>query len=343
MPRIVTIAVAAAFVVVLLLFMTTYTVRFTETAVLTTFGKAGEGAIQDQPGLKFKLPYPIQSYTKYDRRVRILTARSETQQTADNRQIIVESFCTWRVSDPLKFFQRFSNAGERAIDHYRKAEEIIRGNLRSAMGATSRYRMDELFSQSTESKLGELEKGVLASMGAKDPTGLSVADYGVEVIDVGISRILLPESTTQAVNERMAANRDRLAQELTSEGESIAEAIRSKARADAQRITAFAERRAQEIRTRGDLEAAEFLKQMQVNPELAVYLENINFMKEAMGRNVTLVVPTSMPGFSLLAPGSLDGLKAGELPAVPAPRAWLDAQRAGAAPSPSMGDAESNR
>jgi membrane protease subunit HflC len=328
-PRFVTITIAGIFFLILALFMCTFTVRFTESAVLTTFGKAGEGAIKNAPGLYFKAPYPFQNYVKYDTRTRYLQARSETQQTDDSRQIIVESFALWRVTDPLKFFQSFSNAGDRAIDHYRKAEEIVRGNLRSALSATSRFRLDQLFAASggdgkgEGSKLPQLEAAVLASLNAKDPSGASLSDYGLSVIDVGISRILLPESTTQAVNERMGANRDRLASELESQGESIAEAIRSQAKADAQRITAFAERRAQEIRTRGDLEAAEYLKQMQVDPELAVYLENVNFMKDVLARRVTLVVPTTMPGFSLLQPSALDGLKAGQLPALPAPQSWI--------------------
>jgi membrane protease subunit HflC len=330
-PRFVTFIVVGVFVLILAAFMCTYTVRFTETAVLTTFGKAGQNAIKSEPGLYFKVPYPIQNYVKYDTRVRYLQARSETQQTADNRQIIIESFCTWRVSDPLKFFQRFSNAGDRALDHYRKAEEIIRGNLRSALGATSRFRMDELFNPDAKAgRLGELEQAVQGVLTTKDPSGVSISDYGIAVVDVGVSRILLPEATTQAVNERMAANRDRLAQELTSQGESVASAIRSKADADAQRITAFAERRAQEIRTRGDLEAAEFLKQMDTNPELAVYLNNINFMRDALAKRTTLVLPTSFPGMGLFKPDALDGLKPGQIPRVNAPESWKNSPAANA-------------
>lgn len=331
MPRFVTILVVLAFLLILLAYLCTFSVRFTDTAVLTTFGKAGEGAIKSEPGLYFKFPYPAQSVTKYDTRVRYLQTRSETQQTADNRQLIVEAFATWRVSDPLKFFQRFSNAGDRAVDHYTKAEEILRGNLRSALGATSRFGMEQLFSANAESgRLPELEKAVFDSLTTADPSGVSLGDYGITVQDVGISRIVLPEATTQAVNERMAANRDRLAQELQSQGDSIAAAIRSKAEADAQRITAFAERRAQEIRTRGDLEAADFLKQMDANPELAVYLNNVNFMRDALSKRTTLIVPTSMPGFSLMRPDALDGLKAGDIPRMPSPESWMERRPAAA-------------
>ena len=77
------------------LFMVTFSVRFTEAAVVTTFGKASETSVVnqdgDEAGLYFKWPYPVQSVTKYDRRVRILESRSETQLTADDRPIIVDN------------------------------------------------------------------------------------------------------------------------------------------------------------------------------------------------------------------------------------------------------------
>jgi len=99
---------AFIFAVALLARAVTYTVRFTEAGVLTTFGKAAEQDLTKvrEPGLKFKWPDPIQSVTKYDTRSRFLQTKAEQQQTADSRQITVEAFCTWKVKDPLKFFQR---------------------------------------------------------------------------------------------------------------------------------------------------------------------------------------------------------------------------------------------
>lgn len=323
MKRLVVIILAIVFVAALISYTVTYTVRFTEAAVLTTFGKAGDGAIKLEPGLKFKWPSPIQSVTKYDTRLRYLQARSQTQQTADNRQIIVEAYCTWRVADPLKFFQRFSNAGERAIDHYRKADETLQSSLRSAIGVTSRFTMKDLFTVAKDgSKLPELETAILAAMSAKDQSGVSLAEYGISPVGVGVSRIVLPEETTKAVFERMGENRTRLAKELEAQGEAVAQTIRTTAQADAQRIKAFAERRAQEIRNQGDVEAAEFLAQMQANPELAVFLKNMEFLRDVLSKRTTLVLPTSMPGLELATPDALNGLKPGEIPVMKTPENW---------------------
>lgn len=324
MRRLVLIVITAVFLAALLSFTVTYTVRFTEAAVLTTFGKAGPEDVKKDAGLRFKWPYPIQSVTKYDTRLRILQARSETQQTADNRQIIVEAFCTWRVTDPLKFFQRFSNAGERSVDHYRSAEESLRKSLSSALAATSKFRMNELFTSDPKgTRLGDLEAQVLSTMVAGGEQGGALAGWGLEVLDVGVSRIVLPEATTTAVFAAMGQTQDKLAKELESKGDSVAQTIRSTAESNARKIDTFAQTLAQEIKSRGDNEAAEYIKKLDANPRLAVFLRNIDFIKEVLSKRTTWVVPTSSPGMGLLEPGAADRLRPGEIPG-----AQLPAERA---------------
>lgn len=316
MRRPLTIILALLFLVLMLAFTVTYTVRFTERAVLTTFGKAAEGAgaVQTE-GLKFKWPYPIQSVTKYDTRLRHLQAKLETQQTADNRQIVVEAFCVWRVQDPLKFFQSFSSAGPAASDHYAAAATKLQSRLRNAVGATSRFRMDELFpADKSASRLGDLEKEILARLNAASDGDAPLSDSGVEVVAVGVNRLVLPEATTKAVFLRMSAAQEKLARELESQGEAEAQAIRSRARADAERIRAFAERRAEEIRARGDVEAAQYIKQMDSNVELAIFLRKLDFLRTAYGARTTLVLPDSIPGIELLSPAALTDLDSGRVP-----------------------------
>lgn len=313
---------------VLLAFMVAYNVRFTEAAVLTTFGKATQGDVKTESGLYFKWPYPIQSVMKYDVRTRLVTLRVETQQTADNRQVAVETFCTWRVSDPLKFFQTFSNAGERADEHYKRAEEALKANLRAAAGVVSNYTMEDLFTTETgKSKLPELEQRMLQAFRQGADTqqlGGKLDDYGIAAVDVGLTRVLLPEEVTKAVFDRMRSSRNRLAKEIETQGQSQAQAIRDRAKADADKITAFADRLAQDIRTRGDEEAAPFLAQMNKNPELAVFLSNMEFIRQIQPRTTTLVLPTTMPGMQLLMPDALAGLRAGEIPKV-APQGGMQA------------------
>lgn len=321
MPKGLTIFAGILFVVVLLLSAVTYTVRFTEAAVLTTFGKAGEGAIKTEPGLKWKLPYPIQSVTKYDTRLQWVQTRSQTQVTNDQSQIVVEGFCTWRVKDPLKFFQRYSNAGPSAQDHYRKAEENVRSSLQAALSAVGNYRMNELFSSTPgATKLPELEKRIKETMSGAGSGGVAASDYGIEVVDVGLSRVILPEATTKVVLERMIENRKRLVKEIESKGEAEAVRIKSNAEEMAKSITEFAKQRAETIRAIGDLEAKPYYEKMNTNPRLAVFLKNVELISALSSRRTTIVTSTGMPGMGLLDAGAMNGLEPGEIPSANLPK-----------------------
>lgn len=316
MRRVQILIVSAVFVLMLVGFTATYTVRFTEKGVLTTFGKATEADVKKEAGLYFKWPYPIQSVTKYDTRLRVLNIKLEQQQTADNTSITVESYATWRVSDPLKFFQRFSNQGSRPEDHYQAAEGVLKNALRAAMAQVSSYRMDALFNPSG-SKLPELEGRILGSFQARsEQSGLSLGDYGIEATSVGISRIVLPESVTSAVFEAMKQRRDVLAQSIGARGDAEADTIKGKAEADARTISAFAAQLADQIRSQGDLEAAQYLKQMGSNPELAVFLSTMDFFKTSLSKRTTLVMSAETPGAWLLFPDALSKVKMGSIPGI---------------------------
>jgi membrane protease subunit HflC len=306
--RAIIFTVAIVFGVALLSRTMTFTVRFTEAAVLTTFGKAAENVIKE-PGLKFKWPVPVQSVTKYDTRVRIVEVKVEQQQTRDDRQIVVEPYCTWRVADPLKFFQRFSSAGDRAADHYAEAERQLKSGLRSAMSETSNYALTDLFTTDAASRIPELEGRMLATM-----KGSGLDQSGIEVVDAGISRITLPESTTEAVFNSMKADRARLVKELEATGDAEARRITSTAEQNAKKIEVFAGTYAAEIRRKGDLEAAQYLALMNENPELAVFLKEIEFIREALGKQITLFLSTSMPGLQLLRLDAVERAGDGRIP-----------------------------
>lgn len=342
--------VAGLVLLALLSFSMAFTVRFTESAVKTTFGSAGSDDVITEPGLRFKFPYPIQSVTRYDTRLRVLQVKLEQVQTADNRQVAVEAYCTWRVKDPLKFFQKFSNVGDRAEDHYREAEKPLSGNLRQAVGLVSRFTLGELFSGGqADSKMADLESQMLASFKAAVVDDASSPDtsasrsgllaaYGIEVVDLGITRVLLPEETTKSVFDRMKATREGDAKAIESQGLAQAQAIRSKAKADADRITAFAERLAQDIRVQGDLAAVEFLKAQNQNADLAVFLRSIRFMEEVKSNSFTLVFSGDTPGMGIFDPGVLDSLQPGELPAFSVPTGVRPSDSAATAPQSSTAE-----
>ncbi|MBC7773404.1 MAG: hypothetical protein H7210_12985 [Pyrinomonadaceae bacterium] len=307
---------------VVLSYMMTYTVKFTEKAIKTTFGKAADAPIT-KPGLGFIIPY-VQKVTKYDSRVRYLESKPETQQTKDQRQIVITSYVAWRVSDPNIFYQKFSGKGDKAINHYKGAEALLGDKMRHAMGEISKFKFDELLSASGSSKLEICEKNILQQLNDQgaDDTGSQkdmTREYGIEPVVVGIIGIELPEDTTVTVFERMQQERTTIAAKATNEGKSIGETIRQNANSAAQKIMAFADKRAAAIRAEGEIEAQQFLAELSKEPDLAIFLRNMELMRDAFGTNkATLVIPAGpiggWAGMDLFRPDAGKDLRSGWLP-----------------------------
>lgn len=320
------IVIAAVVVLAILAFMTTYTVRFTEKAVVTTFGRADASSVKTEPGLGIKWPYPIQSVITYDTRARFTETKSETIATADNRQVILQTYVVWQVTDPLAFFRSYGNGGAREIDHVRQAEETLRAKLRSALSETSRYRLTDLLNASQGgSKLGELEDKILKSLqGASGGTNTPatpasgvLATSGITALSVGIESMELPQSATESVFKNMQATQEKIAGAETQRGQTEAGAIRNKTESDVRRIRAFTDRTAEVIRAQGDQEAAKYLAQQKEDPRLAVFLQQLRFLRDSGGgKRTTLVLPLSMPGLQVFDPRVQEKLSAGVIPEV---------------------------
>jgi membrane protease subunit HflC len=307
------IVIAALFVGGFLLYMCSYTVRFTDVAVVTTFGRAGENSVVDTPGFKLKWPAPIQSVTVYDRRVRLMKAPPETQQTADDRQIAIETFLAYRVSDPLRFFRAFGGAGgSDTRQHLRRAEDALLSRLRSSLAVTSSYRLNELFTdQQGQSQISRLEADILSRLRAAESAegaelrSETLQSYGIEVLLVGVSSIVLPEGTTNVVFQRMQETRRTMAANARTEGEAEAQRIIAEARAEAEVIEQFAQALAEDIRVRGSEESAQHLARLNEDPELAEFLQEVEFLREGFARRVTLVVPTTFMGMRMFDPADV--------------------------------------
>ncbi|MEM9165955.1 MAG: SPFH domain-containing protein [Planctomycetota bacterium] len=305
---------AGLIVLSLAAFSFTYTVPFNERAVVTLFGSASDADVKTEPGLKFKLPYPFQTVTSYDTRLRLVKTTGTQQQTADDNQIIVEAYALWRVSDPLAFYRRFSNAGQGADDHFALAQRTVTSSLNSAISETSRFSLDELFAPGLgSSRLPDLEAAILgvlrrdaglADLPAGEGAGTS-GSLGVDIVDVGINRIRLTQTNSQDVIARMKADRNGLAADTISRGEATAQSIRSSADRDASRINSFATRLANELRAAGDREAGQYIAQMNESAALATLLDELRFLREAYSKQITLVV-SGAPGFRWAQTETLD-------------------------------------
>lgn len=277
--------VGLAIVGVLLSHMFLYQVRYDQVAVRTIFDKADASGVQDDPGLKWRWPWPINKVTLYPRRLQLLEDKIEELQTADGKSVIVRTYLTWRIVDPLKFYVKLKEPAVAAAQ--------LSSRLREVRGLISNHRFDELVNlDRSKLKLGQIEADATAMLDA----ALKQADYGIRVESVGIHKIILPESTTSKVFETMIAARERLAENALQEGQAQASAIRSEAESARERILAFAERRAQAIRAQGDREASTQYQSFAKNEEFAIFLRKVDALKKMLDHNTTFVLSAESLG-----------------------------------------------
>jgi membrane protease subunit HflC len=279
------ILLGALLVALLLSHMFCYQVRYDQVAVRTTFDKADESSVQETPGLKWRWPWPVNKVTLYSKRLQVLEDKIEELQTADGKSVIVRTYLTWRIADPLAFYVTLKDPAE--------AARQLSSRLREVRGLISTYRFDELVNTDRgRIKLAAIEGEAAAALDA----ALTKSGYGIKVESVGIHKIILPEATTLKVFETMIAARERLAENALQEGQAQASAIRSEASSARERILAFAERRAQAIRSQGDREAAGLYESFAKNEDFAIFLRKVEALKKMLDHNTTFVLSAESLG-----------------------------------------------
>ncbi|MEI8226743.1 MAG: protease modulator HflC [Planctomycetota bacterium] len=279
------ILIGVALVALLLSHMFLYQIRYDQVAVRTMFDKADDGSVQDTPGLKWRWPWPINKVTLYSKRLQVLEDKIEELQTADGKSVIVRTYLTWRIANPLDFYVTLKDPAE--------ASRQLSSRLREIRGLISRYRFDELVNvDRSKLKLAAIEADATSML----DKALAEAGYGIKVESVGVHKIILPEATTGKVFDTMIAARERLAENALQEGQAQASAIRSEATSARERILAFADRKAQAIRSQGDREAAVHYESFAKNEEFAIFLRKIDALRKMLDHNTTFVLSADSLG-----------------------------------------------
>ncbi|HEX5806955.1 MAG TPA: protease modulator HflC [Macromonas sp.] len=198
-----------------------------------------------EPGLNFKLPPPFQNVSYIDKRLLTLESTdTEPTLTAEKQRVVIDWYVRWRISDPLAYIR---NVG---LDERAGASQLNRVVRNSFQQEVNKRTVKELLSVRREDLMADVKREVLeAVQGAQKP-------WGMDVVDVRITRIDYAETITKSVYDRMEAERKRVANELRSTG--LAEGEKIRADADRQRevIVAEAFRSAQQVKGQGDAEAA---------------------------------------------------------------------------------------
>ena len=295
------VALACAVVVIFMVAMMSFQVKETEYAVIKTFGKAKVGAdgeiITYSPGLHFKWPF-IDQVWRYDKRVQcyeLTKGHLEQLTTKDQYQIVVSTYVLWKVGKPDIFLKRLKSAEE--VDE--KLDATVRDSRNSIIPM---HNFSELVNTETgESKMDIIEKAMLDDVKKK-----TMEDFGIEVTKIGFRQIGFPEMVTTKVFDRMRAERENHSEKLLAEGKSEAQRIRSEADRKAAETISQAEAEAKKIRGEGDELAAKNYAVFRKNPELALFLRNLEALKISLTDKDTLILDTDTPPFTLLKPGAIN-------------------------------------
>lgn len=221
--------------VLIVLYLSVYTVYQPEQAIVLQFGEPVRWV--KEPGLKFKIPF-IQNVVFYDTRLLNLDPPAQEVVLNDKKRLDVDSFTRYQIVDPLKFYKTVRTEYQARS----KLEEIVNSSLRKVLG---RITLTELLSEQRTQIMKDISDTVKNDAQA----------IGVSVADVRIRRADLPLEVMQAINERMKTERQRDAKEFRAKGQQEAQNIRATADKEAAIIVAEAEKKAQATRGQGDKEA----------------------------------------------------------------------------------------
>jgi membrane protease subunit HflC len=272
----------------LISYMTMFTVRKNEIALVYTFNKPSDPI--KESGLYFKAPWPVQKAVKFSLSIRIFSGTFEESYTGDGKNIILEAFVCWKIDDPRLYMKMTS--GDR-----RRAESLLKDVVRNHKGGVlGKHPLTHLISTKPEDiQFTRIQDEILA------PVAREAKAFGIDVQEIGIKRLALPEKTVEVVFERMRKERQKLADRFEAEGERLASIIRSDAQKEATNELTQAEAKAKAIRGQADAEAASYYKILSQDPELADFLRKMESFKNMMkDKDTTLILTTNMGPFQLL-------------------------------------------
>ena len=237
-------------------------------------------SVVTEPGLNFKLPPPFQNVSYIDKRLLTLESTdTEPMLTAEKQRVVIDWFVRWRVSDASQYIR---NVGLNERAGALQLNRVIRNSFQEEV---NRRTVFQLLSSDRESLMADVKAQVLRAVnGAEKP-------WGMDVVDVRITRVDYAENITKSVYDRMEAERKRVANELRSTGAAEGERIRADADRQREVILAEAYRDAQTLKGKGDAEAAAaYAKSFGRDPAFAKFYRSLEAYKASFTSKNDIVV-----------------------------------------------------
>lgn len=227
------------------------------------------------PGVHFKLPI-VNTVRKFDNRILTLDNRPEEFLTAEKKNVIVDFFVKWQITDPTSFY-RATLGGQETIAEQRLLE-IMKDGLRAE------------FAQRTVQQVVSAERTEIMNIASKAAQD-AAHEFGISIIDVRVKRVELPEDVSSSVYDRMITARARVAAQLRAEGAEAAERIRAEADRERTVILSSAFRDAETIRGAGDAGAADiYAKAYNRDPDFYAFHRSLEAYRKSVGSGDVLVL-----------------------------------------------------
>jgi modulator of FtsH protease HflC len=254
------------------------------------FGQLKE--VISEPGLQFKLPPPFQNVVYLDKRILTIdTPQPDRVQTSEKRNLLIDSFVKWRISDPRRYWVSF-------LGSERAAQDRINSLVRDSMNqAVNKRTVNDVTSRERDRAMEEIRVAVQER----------VKDVGVEIVDVRLKRIDFVPEISESVFRRMEAERKRVANEQRSIGSAEGEKIRADADRQREVLLAEAYRDAQKLKGEGDAKsAAIYAVAFGQNPEFFNFYRSLEAYRSSFRtRSDVLVIDPSSEFFKYMkTPGS---------------------------------------
>ena len=265
-----------------------YIIDESQQGVLTHFGRISPPV--RQPGLHVKPPWPISRIYKVDRRIHNLTSPAQELITEDQKNVRVNGYVLWRVTDPIRYVEAIRNEGNavaRLEDLYLSSTGIVVSNKARDAFVSLGLEHEDLSVASNE---------ILAKI-----KPIAAEEYGIDVMKVGLIEYTLPQENRASVIERMIAERGRIAARYRSEGEEQAIRVEAVAISEHEKIMAAAHAEATTILGEAEAEAMRVLGDAyRKHPEFYQFVRALDSYDSIIDKNTTLLLPADSELFKYL-------------------------------------------
>ncbi|RJS93795.1 protease modulator HflC [Salinisphaera sp. Q1T1-3] len=288
-----TVILVAVLIVAALVYSSTFIVTPKQRVVLVQMGEIVGSDYE--PGLHFKWPL-IQTVHRFDRRVMTLTGDIERVLTSENKNLSVDYFVKWRIADPVKYY--LATHGDAA-----RARGLLTESVENDLLA-------EFSKRTIRQAVGDDRNEIVAAVQVQ--VSQAAKQLGIEVEDVRIMKLDLPDKVSDTVYERMRSERQEVIRTLRAQGDAAAKEIRSDADRERTVVLAKAYNQAERIKGQGDAQAAGiYAKAYSQDPDFYKFYRSLQTYRDSIGKDDFLLLKPDGALFQYFNPAVAKGAGSG--------------------------------